>query len=144
MRRELAALALLLAGACATPPLPFPLPGGVPDAPAAETATGRLEIRAGDNSPVTVTQGLGGESASAVDIEAAYQRGFDQGRDSARPGAAWPGADEAQDPDAAAHGCDCQDEIDRAFGDGYDAGHREARGLPPLERDCSSGKCVVP
>ncbi len=89
--------ALILAGACSAP-LPVPLPGALgasgPDVPPARTATGRLEIRAASGAVVTVTQGLGGDSASEAQLEAAYQSGFDEGRDSARPGAAGIIADE--------------------------------------------------
>ena len=82
--------ALILAGACSAP-LPVSLPGALgasgSDIPPARTATGRLEIRAESGAVVTVTQGLGGESASEAQLEAAYQSGFDEGRGSARPGA---------------------------------------------------------
>lgn len=131
-----ALLPLFLAGACVTP-LPG-VPFGAPSAPPAATATGSLRITADGGATVAITQGLGGESATAVQIEAAFQRGFDEGRDSARPGAAWqdPGEDVTDPPD-----CDCQTAIDEAYGQGYDNGHREARTMPPLEPDCSSGKC---
>ena len=98
--------ALLLAGACASLPVnPLDALGASgSDVPPARTATGRLEIRAESGAVVTVTQGLGGDSASAAQLEAAYQSGFDEGRDSARPGASGIGDGTLADD------CDCNED----------------------------------